>query len=279
MADPMHWRRLSQPPTTDPERAKNQEDQETTSSSVDESAKLLSFDFSKASAPTQSGHAPQTKTFVIKRKGDITQTTVTFYATAMGSAFDKVCKLFKIEPKNAILHYPLRMADNTEIKMTITMNEFTSDQCVALYRTCEEYSLLLIEEIVVASSARLKRIGECLYSTTITKNFTVDGNFYEMLSENPKLCQDFLDKRDYVCLLLGRSCNNFLNPAHFLCHVKGCGALVKLGSFLNLSLMLSHFKKHSKEGNLCCKTLMRRQHYLIRDHEGHNWRKVKNCFM
>ena len=54
------------------------------------------------------------------------------------------------------------------------------------------------------------------------------------------------------------------------------GAFIKLGSFLNLSVMICHIKKHYKERNLCCQTLMLRQHYSVSDHERHNSLKVKN---
>ena len=238
------------------------------------SSQLVAFNFSRANVQVQPTVTPPSKTFLIKKKGDVIEKTITFYLGDCNKVFEKACRMYKIITKeNYVLHYPLRQADGTSRRMTLSMDEFIEEQCTSFYRTCEEYSLLLLEEVIV-SKARPLKPHECLFKTIMTKNFTVDDRFYATLAEHPvQLCEKFLEKRNYISLLLGRECGNLLNHGYYLCHIRGCQKLIKFGSFCNLTLMISHIRRHSKDGNECAQTLMRRHCYLTQDSK-QNWKKV-----
>ena len=114
------------------------------------------------------------------------------------------------------------------------------------------------------------RAMERLFKTIMTKNFTVDKRFYDTLAEYPaQLCEKFIEKRRYLNLLLGRECGNFLNHGYFLCHLRGCQKLIKLGSFCNISLIITHFRQHSKDGNEHCAVLLLRHDYLTKGSKAH----------
>ena len=161
-----------------------------------------------------------------------------------------------------VLHYPLRQSDGKSRRMTV--DEFIEEQCISFYRTCEEYSQLILEEVVI-SNARAMKPHERLFKTIMTKNFTIDKMFYDTLAEYPvQLCEKFLEKRRYLNLLLGRECGNFLNHGYFICHIRDCQKLIKLGAFCKINLIIKH--EH-------CAVLLRRHNHLIKGSKAYNWKK------
>ena len=250
------------------------DEQEHQESSQENSSQLSSFNFAQANVQVQPTAAPQMKTFLIKKVGDVTERTISFNHHQCKQAFEKACKMYKVPKEKYVLHYALRQSDGKSRRMTISLDEFVEEQCTSFYRTCEEYSQLLLEEVVV-SNARAMKPHERLFKAIMTKNFTVDKRFYDTLAEYPaQLCEKFVEKRRYLNLLLGRECGNFLNHGYFLCHLKGCQKLIKLGAFCNISLIITHFRQHSKDGNEHCGVLLRRHDHLIKGSKAHNWKKV-----
>ena len=88
---------------------------------------------------------------------------------------------------------------------------------MTFYLTCEEGSKV----IVIPSSKKTKpprdyRPTEYGYNTIVGSTFAVNRDFYEYLQENLNVVEKFILKREYINLILGKECNNFLGPTHFL---------------------------------------------------------------
>lgn len=262
MGDPLSWRSTyseevrQEVPNHDPE--------------------FIEFDFSRSNEQVLPATPAASKTFLIRKEGDVADRTITIHNNEKGNSFAKMCQIFKVCMDKYNLQYTLRLADGKARIITITNDDFVGEQCGAFYNTCKEYSLLTLKKKEnEPSNARLMRPGERLYKTVMTKTFTVDERFYELLGESPQLCEQYLEKQKFVSLLIGRDCSNLLNHGFFKCHINGCYQLIKLNAFCNLSQIFKHFKKHSSKGNTCAKTLLRRYSYLTRE-TSHNWRKIQD---
>ena len=168
-----------------------------------------------------------------------------------------------------------RKKGKREIVLQITKNKrIQLDSCSRPFLFQIRNSLLTDHSMYSWRSSD-SRAMERLFKTIMTKNFTVDKRFYDTLAEYPaQLCEKFIEKRRYLNLLLGRECGNFLNHGYFLCHLRGCQKLIKLGSFCNISLIITHFRQHSKDGNEHCAVLLLRHDYLTKGSKAHNWKKV-----
>ena len=90
---------------------------------------------------------PPMKTFVIKKIGDVAEKTISFKEEDCKKVFEKACKMYKVSTEKYVLHYPLRQSDGKSRRMTISLDEFVHEQCTSFYRTCEEYSQLILEEV------------------------------------------------------------------------------------------------------------------------------------
>ena len=76
------------------------------------------------------------------------------------------------------------------------------------------------------------------------KNFSCDIKFYETLVDNLDIALKFKNKRDLTSLVMGQKCLNLLSPAHFFCHVRGCGKILVLGGFSKMHIIERHWHEH-----------------------------------
>ena len=230
---------------------------------------LPQVDLSRASSRNRTTETLARKWFKVQLKGTLQVVTVEINATEIDDAFSKICTRVKlVKNKNAVILYPQRTVQGVD-EISIENDEFLKESLMHFYLTCEEGAKLLVtaEE---DSSVRDYRPNEYGYNTIVRSTFTVDKRFYEYLQENVWIVEQFLAKRKFINLILGKDCMNFLNPAYFLCHIKGCEKLIPLGSFNNVSRITNHIKTHSAQGDTSCKTVMRRHKFLTKTATQHN---------
>ena len=231
---------------------------------------LPSVDISHASSPPE-------KSFWVKKRGTLALHTMTFEYKNHGNIFHDVCEKVKAldVEKDVIMEYAQRCGGSAPVTVTIAHDKFLAKSLKIFYTTCEEWSTVIVTVPEKACSRKLHP-NEVLYNTVVGPNFTVDERFYELLFEQKELCSKFLEKRKYICLLLGQDCLNWVNPAIFLCHLNGCNKAVKLGSFLNHSRIIGHYKYHAtKDNSQCAKTILRRHDLLIESNTVEGGQKKK----
>ena len=201
--------------------------------------------------------------FNVKLKGSALVHIMSWAASEVIDIFKDICEKLDIQEDGVIIQYPLREEDgDAPAIISIVNDRFVAKTLKAVFGTCEEFSTIIVDLPPSKSSSRGYRPCEMLYNTIIKKDFTVDVRFYELLLEHPDTVEKFLTKRLYICLLLGKDCLNFVNPAVFICHIPGCQKLEKLGSFNNISRIIHHSKEHVQKKNQCAKTILKRHYFL-----------------
>ena len=81
------------------------------------------------------------------------------------------------------------------------------------------------------------------------------------MEENLPVVEMFFLKRDYINLILGKECNNFLSPTHFFC---GCQKNMLLGGFNKITTIIKEMRHHAKNEDQSCKVFMRRHNHMIK---------------
>ena len=239
-----------------------------------ENPELPRLDVTNASTKRRCKTTIERKWFELQIQGTLQVTTANILVSEVEEAFSKICQIMKVDENRYQVLYPQRSEDGGVDFITLSKDAFLKDALMTFYLTCEEGSKLILTPISISKDhKRDYRPVEYGYNTIIKKGFTVDKRYYEYLQENPSVIEKFLAKRDYINLILGKECNNFLNPAHFRCPIQGCQKEVALGSFNNISRIVEHFRIHSRKGEPYAKSFMKRHNYMRQDV---NWVKAIN---
>ena len=230
---------------------------------------LPQADLSRVNQRNREKYTLERKWFKIQRQGSLHVQTINVDVKDVYDVFNKICKMLKLEDKmdKVLLQYPQRNETvGLPDAITIAKDDFIEESLMTFYLTCEEGSKIIVV-LDEENKARDYRTVEYGYNAIVKKTFTVDLRFYQYLEENPDIAEKYLASRKYINLILGSNCMNYLNPAVYLCHIKGCEELVKLGSFNNVSKITSHIKKHSADNNVCCKAIIKRHNSLTKIEE------------
>ena len=220
--------------------------------------------------------ASRLKRFLIKLKtgNEVSmETCITIDKNFLGDVFEKVVKKYHIKKnlEDLVLYYPIRVSNGGTREVAVMNDEFAAENIETFYLQTPEMSSLTVEQVSQVNESRPKTPAEILYSTTIGKYFSVDKKFYELLVSHKSLTDKFFLRRKYLSVVMGRKCQNLLNPAHFICHIRGCESVLVLGAFSKLTLIKRHWKDHCiKEdlGKESCSNLFRRITYLEKKCKG-----------
>ena len=214
------------------------------------------------------------KWFKVQKKGTLQLMTVTIEAADVENAFAKICTKVKVDPVGASFVYPLRTSEKgTHDDITVENGEDLNDSLMTFFLQCEEGSKLIINPPkVLVEKTRDYRPTEYGYNTIVGPSFVINRHFYEYLQENHIVVSKYLQKRDYLNLILGRVCQNFLSPSHFYCPIRGCKQeLLPLGGFNKISTIVAHMRDHSRKGDSFGKRFLVRHQHLLK-----NERAAKN---
>ena len=155
-------------------------------------------------------------------------------------------QLSLLKPKELKLLYPLKLEGGGEKIITLRYNKIATvfqESLEQFYIQAVPFSTIAVE-IENVKNTRVERPHEISFDDYFVKYPTADKKFYmDMIT--PYVAEAFLRKTKYVRVLFGTNwCVNLISPGHFLCHVQGCGNLIKLKDFNDLTLVTSHFKDH-----------------------------------
>ena len=209
------------------------------------------YDFSRANvrvAP-EAKDALDLKEFTIRRAESPFETTITITKNHIMNVFEKIHSKYnmkKNELKRIVIEYTLPLANGKMKTLFVENDDDKEENLISFYCKMEELSPYpLIIHTKKSLGRRGLRPAEKIYQALVVNNFSADLNFYEMFVDNIDVAEKFKNTRDYVSLIMGVKCMNLLSPAHFYCHIKGCGKVIITGYFSKLSLVVRHWEKHS----------------------------------
>ena len=226
---------------------------------------LPRVDLSQASTRNRAETTLEHKWFKIQLKGSLQVLTVNVDAAEVGTAFTKICGKLNVDEVGAMMVFPQRTQSGGMDEITVINDDYIHEALMNFYLTCEESSkIIVIPYTKKANPPRDYRPTEYGYNTIVGPTFAVDRTFYEYLQEKLDVVEKFFHKREYINLILGRDCNNFLSPTHYLCPLRGCEKEVPLGGFNKISTIVKHMRTHSVKGDQFSKTFMRRHNHKLK---------------
>ena len=190
--------------------------------------------------------------------------------------FKKVGTKFGIKRKEKIcVEYKLKIRDSSSFEdHMITYDEDIEESMQLFYSLCPEF--LEIEVSEVKKSSRQKRPVEKL-GQKLSKHVVIDREYYRLIT--PVMATQYLRKVSYVQFVMGvadeSTGNNLINITTYICHVKSCKRIVKLGYAGNIYGVITHWKQHKDES---CDILIRRHSHNVRELGESPW-KCANSWM
>ena len=191
--------------------------------------------------------APPSKNLFFQLKAGGDEYSITIQKKDLPSLFDRIAGQMGLpKAKELKLLYPLKLADGGEKILTLKYSKVGSifrESLQQFYIQAVPHSTIAVTTETVQRK-RPDRPHEINFDSYFQKYARVDKRFYEEMI-TPSIAEAFLQKTKFVRVLLGTNwCVNLVSPGHYLCHVQGCGNLVKLKDFNDHTRIILHIKDH-----------------------------------
>ena len=191
--------------------------------------------------------APSSKTLFFQLKAGGDEFSITIQKKDLSKLFDRVARQMGLpKPKELKLLYPIKLGGCGEKIITLKFNKLPAifkESLEQFYVQAVPHSTVKVA-IESVQRKRKDRPQELTFDRFFDDYHRADKRFYqEMIT--PSIAHAFLQKSTFIQVLLGTpSCVNLISPGYYLCHVQGCGTLVKLKNFNDLTKIQAHIKDH-----------------------------------